>query len=98
MTLPATNNRPCGRLDAQGRLIYDSVDDTAFQGEYSAGLLIYAGFAKPGANTGDAVWKIQQLNYTTSNLTSILWPEDANGNASNDYEFVWDDRATYTYS
>ena len=97
MSLP-TNNRPVGRLDSQGRLIYDSVDDTAFLGEYSAGLLIYAGFAKPGASVDDPVWKIMKLNYTTSNLTSIKWPENDLGSASNDYIFSWSDRATYTYS
>lgn len=98
MTLPVTNNRPCGRLDSQGRLIYDSVDDTAFQGEYSTGLLVYAGFARPGSSTSDPVWKIMKLNYTTTNLTSIVWPEDTQGNASNDYLFAWTSRASYTYA
>jgi hypothetical protein len=90
-------NRPFARLDAQGRPIYDSVDDLAFQGDYSSSNLIYKGSARPGAATSDPVWQICFLTYSGSNLVSITWPENVQGNASNDYEFIWDDRTTYTY-
>lgn len=92
-------NRPFGLLDGQGRVIPDSYQDLAFQGEYSGTNLIYKGFARPGAGTSDAVWQISKLAYDGSNnLTSITWPQDANAHASNDYQFVWANRATYTYS
>jgi len=92
-------NRPLGYLDAQNRLIYDSVDDLAFRGEYDgSNNLIYKGFARPGSPTSNDVWQIAKLTYDGSNnITSIIWPQNALGNASNDYVFEWDDRATYTY-
>ena len=71
----------------------------AFQGAYSGTNLIYRGFARPGASTSASVWQLAFMTYDGSNnLLSIQWPEDPNGHASNDYEFSWDDRATYTYS
>jgi hypothetical protein len=96
---PTVMNRPFGRLDAQGRVIPDSFADEAFQGEYSGTNLIYKGFARPGASTSAAVWQIAFLTYDGSNnLLSIQWPQDANGHASNDYQFIWANRASYTYS
>lgn len=95
----ATGNRPFNRLDSGERVIYDSVDDTAFRGEYTGTDLIYKGFARPGAATSAAVWQIAKLTYDVShNILSITWPHNVQGNASNDYSFVWDNRGTYTYS
>lgn len=93
-------NRPLNFLDAQGRSIYDSVDDLAFRGEYDGSSnLIYKGFARPGSATSAAVWQIAKLAYDGSgNVLSITWPQGTNSAASNDYLFVWDNRATYTYS
>lgn len=97
--MPFLKNRPLGRLDANGNLIPDSFDDTAFQGEYSGTNLVYKGRARPGASTGAAVWQIAKLTYDGSNnLLSITWPQDSNGKASNDYQFIWTSRASYTYS
>lgn len=95
-------NRPFGRLDSGERLIYDSVDDLAFQGDYSGANLIYKGFARAGADTSHAVWQIAKLAYDGSNnLLSIKWPQSligySIGNASTDYEFIWDNRAALTY-
>lgn len=91
--------RPVGKLDSQGRLIPGSFDDLAFQGEYSGTNLVYKGFARPGSSTSAAVWQIAKMTYDGSNnLTAIQWPQDSNGHASNDYQFQWTQRATYTYS
>jgi len=92
-------NRPFNRLDAQNYVIYDSVDDLAFLGDYLAGTnLIYKGFARPGSSTANAVWQIAKLAYDgNNNVISIKWPLTSDGVASNDYEFIWANRASYTY-
>ncbi len=96
---PFVKNRPVARKDAQGNIIPGSFDDEAFQGEYTGTNLIYKGFARPGASTTTAVWQIAKMTYDGSNnLTSVIWPQDPNGHASNDYQFQWSLRATYTYS
>lgn len=96
---PTVKNRPMARKDAQSNIIPASFGDMEFRGEYSGTNLIYVGFARPGSDEGDEVWQIRKLAYDGSNnLISIKWPEDPFGNANNDYEFSWTDRATYTYS
>jgi YD repeat-containing protein len=96
---PNVQNRPMARKDAQGNLIPNSFEDLAFQGQYSGTNLIYKGFARPGALTSASVWQIAFMTYDGSgNLLTITWPQDVNGHASNDYQFIWDNRATYTYS
>jgi YD repeat-containing protein len=96
---PNLANRPVGYKDAQGNLIPDSFSDEAFQGQYSGTNLIYKGFARPGSSTSAAVWQIAYLTYDGSNnLISVTWPQNANGVASNDYQFIWSSRSSYTYS
>jgi len=96
---PTLANRPLGMKDANGNIIPDSYEEQSFRGEYSGTNLIYKGFARPGAATSAAVWQIAKQTYDGSNnLTAIQWPQDSNAHASNDYQFVWDNRATYTYS
>lgn len=96
---PYVGNRPMGRNDAQGNLIPESFEDLSFRGDYTGTNLIYKGFARNGKATSAAVWQIAKMSYDGSNnLLTILWPQDANGNANSDYQFVWDNRATYTYS
>lgn len=96
---PTLKNRPVGYKDAQGNLIPDSFNDEAFLGEYTGTNLIYKAFARPGSATSDAVWQISKQTYDgMNNLTMIQWPQDANGHANNDYQFIWDNRASYTYS
>ncbi len=93
-------NNPLIKLDACGRAIQDSSDDLAFQADYSGGTnLIYSGFARPGASTSAAVWQIQKHSYDgNNNILTTTWPQDANGNASSEYQFAWNGRAGYTYS
>jgi hypothetical protein len=98
-TTIAINQRPMGKLDAQGRVIPDSFADLAFQGDYTGTDLIYKGFARPGSGTTAAVWQIAKMTYDMShNLLTITWPEDANGNASTEFIFQWSQRASYTYA
>ena len=99
MTRNLALNRPVGRYSAQGELIQEFFIEEAFRGEYSGTNLIYAGFARPGANEGTAVWQISQITYDGSNNPiSITWPVNDSGMVSNDYEFAWSDRSTYTYA
>ncbi len=92
-------NYPYIKTDANGRDIQDSSGDMAFRGDYVGGNnLIYKGFARPGSATSSPVWQLALLAYSSDNLVSITWPQDANGNASSNYEFIYDNRASYTYS
>lgn len=96
-----TYNQTILKRDAQGNVIQDSyTGDMAFRGEYDVDdNLIYKGYARPGADEAAAVWQIALLDYDAdNNVTSITWPQGANGAASSEFIFAWDDRATYTYS
>lgn len=65
------------------------------QGNFNAaGLPVYIGHAAPGTATSAALWRIQKLSYDASNrLTTIEWA-DGNG----EFDNIWDDRATLSYS
>jgi hypothetical protein len=97
-------HRPYGRIDSQGYLDNNLFTDEAFRGQYSGDNLIYKGFARPGATEGSLVWQIAFLTYDASgNVLTITWPQKlinglSVGPASNDYEFSWTDRTSYTYS
>lgn len=92
------NNHPVGVKDAQGQLSQDSFLDEGFRGEYSGTNLIYKGFSRPGSSTAAPLWQIAKLAYDgNNNILSITWPINSNGAPSNEYEFIWDSRASYTY-
>lgn len=100
MTSGFIQNRPVGLIDGQGTVIQDSYEQESFRGDYQGGMnLIYAGYARPGAATSESVWQIFKCTYDgNNNITAITWPQDAFGRASNDYQFEWNDRASFTYS
>lgn len=55
---------------------------------------IYIGWSQPGSASSDSTWRIMQQTFNGSNqLTDIKWPS-----GSTAFSFVWDSRATYTYS
>lgn len=92
-------NRPVGRKSPTGGNIDEFYIEESMRGEYTGTNLIYVGFARPGADEDDLVWQISQINYDgNSNPISILWPANASNVVSNDYEFSWTDRHTYSYS
>ena len=96
--LDTSLNRPQGFENNNGIFIPDSFSDEAFHGEYDANSnLIFKGFARPGALTSASVWQIAKLTYLNGNVIMIQWPINNVGAASNDYEFIWDNRNTYTY-
>ena len=90
-------NQTILKRDAQGNVIQDSYGDMAFRGEYTGANLIYKGLARPGALTSADVWQIARLTYSGANLTTIEWPQNSLGAPSSEFNFQWDDRATYTY-
>ena len=53
----------------------------------------YIGEAAPGTAVTSALWRIKKLGYSGTDATSITW---ADGNTN--FDNVWDDRATLTYS
>lgn len=86
------------RKDNYDNVIQKTYGERKFEGAYDGSdNLIYAGFAIPGTATSARNWQIRKLTYSGTNLTSVTWPQ-INSKASTDYIFVWDDRASYTYS
>ena len=56
--------------------------------------LLYQGMAIPGTASSAAAWSIQRYAYDAAgNLTNIQW-----AGGTNEMRYVWDDRATYSYS
>lgn len=96
---PPRVNRPLkfGERDRREFIVQDS--EVAMRIQYDGGNNpIYIGRAKIGTLTSEDKWQIQFLTYSGNNVTSVTWPQNVLANASGEYEFVWDDRATYTYS
>jgi len=55
---------------------------------------IYVGWAQPGALSSESSWRIMQQTFNGSNqLTDIKWP-----NGSTGFSFIWDNRASLSYS
>jgi len=93
-------NRPFkfGARDRREFIVQDGEVSIRAQNDAN-GNAIYLGRAKVGSATSDAVWQISLQAYDANNsLTSRTWPQNDEGNASTEYEFIWDDRATLTYS
>ena len=55
--------------------------------------LVYLGRAVPGSAKGDAVWQISKFIYSGSNLTDVQWAD-----GDQNYDNVWDNRASLSYS
>lgn len=93
-------NRPFkyGARDRKEYIVQDS--EVAFRAENDAnGNPIYVGRAKVGILEGEEKWQIAFIEYDANQgVTSITWPQDSDGKASSNYEFIWTSRAGYTYS
>lgn len=94
------SNRPLkwGPLDRREYIV--SNGEVAIQIENDAsGNAIYIGRAKAGTLTTEDKWQISYQTYDANDaLLTKEWPENSEGNASTEYEFIWDDRAGYTFS
>lgn len=62
---------------------------------------IYIGWAQPGTATSVAGWRIVQNTYTSPNGTPVFtnsgFPQ-ISGQPSGAFSFIWDNRASLTYS
>ena len=100
MANAAATNRPFkfGARDRREFIVMDSEVEIRCENDAS-GNVLYLGRAKVGTATSEAKWQISFHAWDGNDaLTSRTWPQDSDGIASTDYEFVWDSRATYTYS
>lgn len=71
-----------------------STSDLQMQVEYSGNLPVYIGYARPDAATSAAEWQIKKVTYdSNNNVTAIQFAAGVN-----DFNKVWDNRATYSYS
>jgi len=100
MASRACQNRPFkfGAGDRREFIVSDG--EVTIRGQNDAnGNVLYLGLAKVGSAEGDEVWQISFHAWDAVNaLTSRIWPENSEGNASSEYEFSWTARAGYTYS
>lgn len=93
-------NRPLkyGEKDRREFIVENSEVELRAQNDAN-GNPIYLGRAKAGVAESEDRWQIRFITYDgNQGVTSIEWPENDLGNPSTEYEFVWDDRATYTFS
>jgi YD repeat-containing protein len=75
--------------------LHESNNNWKFKFEYDANdNPIYIGKAEKGTSVTDTHWQIQKLTYdANNNPTDIEWAE-----GTDEFIFVWNDRASYTYS
>lgn len=87
-------NTPGGGVDLADRRLTHLLHQ-AMRFDPHADQPVYIGWAEPGTAESAAGWKIARLTYDgLSRVTKVEW---ASGTATA-YAFVWDDRATLTYS
>jgi hypothetical protein len=68
--------------------------DMQLKAEYSGNYPVYIGRARAGAAVADGQWQIKKITYDANfNVTAIQF-----ASGTNDYDKVWDDRASYIYS
>ena len=96
----AVQNRPFsfGDKDRRTFITYKSEMEIRCEND-SNGNPIYIGRAKAGTGEDERKWQISFHTWDSNDsLLTKQWPLNSEGAASTDYEFVWDDRALYTYS
>lgn len=77
-------------LDPRNNMVNEDairVDDVG-----SLGTTVYVGYNKNGAADADSTWKIMKVT-VVGDITTMKYP-----NGSKAYSYVWNNRASYTYS
>jgi hypothetical protein len=77
-----------------------NTQNCSFLADYGGGAnVIYKAYAKAGSFSFEAKWQIAKINYDgNGNVLSIQWPINPKGRSSSDFKFIWDNRASYSYS
>lgn len=71
---------------------YEKVDMQA-RFDYSGGsTIVYVGYCKPEYTIYQPHWQIMKLLYSGTSVIGVVYAD-----GSNDYEKIWNDRASYTY-
>ncbi len=78
-------------LEKSGK-IFDS-EDLLLRQTFSGSSVIYEGKAAPGTLDSEEKWQIKKHTYVNNKKTATNF---ASGN--NEFIYVWNDRASYTYS
>ena len=98
MSNRAVINRPFkfGERDRREFIVQES--EVAFVAiNNTDGNPIFIGRAKVGVPENDDKWQIRQITYDANGgISRIEWPENNEGNASAEFEFIWSSVATLT--
>lgn len=89
--LPAVENLEYDPGGSMNRVVTENL--TSAYDYDGSGNPIYIGKATAGSAKSTAVWQIKKLTWDGNNLTDIQW---ANGNTN--YDNVWNNRASLSYS
>jgi len=95
-----TVNRPFKWGSDDRREFITSCNEVTVRCENDAsGNVVYLGRAKVGTLTSEPKWQISYYTWDANNsLLTLTWPEGIDNLASSEFEFIFDNRAIYTYS
>ena len=92
-----TNNEgDIAALDVRVTALEDDLNLSTRFDDTAMGAILYLGEADPGTAESAASWRIQQINFTnlpTEDDLEILWAD-----GDNNFNNIWDDRLSLTYS
>ena len=77
-------------------IFFESQEDSValtYRCAYEINNLIYVGAAKTGSLTSDPMWRIKKRVFSGVNVIAVLY---ADGNPQ--FDNVWDNRESYSYS
>lgn len=96
----STQNRPFKFGERDRRVFIVENSEVALRAENdSNGNPIFLGRAKVGTLDSNSKWQIRAIAYDAEQgVTDVTWPQNDEGNASSEFEFIWDDRAILTFS
>lgn len=73
-------------------VVMNAEDFEAIRIDEASANVTYLGYAQSGTADSESSWKIKKIE-TSGTVTSITYPD-----GSQNFDYEWDDRATYTYS
>jgi hypothetical protein len=90
MTFTPGQFRPF-HLGEKNRQVYDNTNDWAPRALNDAnGNPLYLGIAQPGTQEQEQKWQIRKIDYDANQgVVRVTWPQNSEGNASRNFEFIW---------